>query len=138
MSETLKFNRIYYKKHNTSKIKIKNGTLVLNEDCDIVKIDKTEYDYQKAVVELDDQDLYDLMSGWENQINKYLEDQKVTPITILYDNKVYPKVCLDNLSNASVIKIKGVWINDENKPFLQLWLELKKKNNRNFFCFKKL
>ena len=123
MSETLKFNRIYYKKHNTSKIKIKNGILVVNEDCDIVKIDKTEYDYQKAVVELDDQDLYDLMSGWENQINKYLEDQKVTPITILYDSKVYPKTCLDNPSNASVIKIKGVWINDENKPFLQLWLE---------------
>ena len=138
MSETLKFNRIYYKKHNTSKIKIKNGTLVLNEDCDIVKIDKTEYDYQKAVVELDDQDLYDLMSGWENQINKYLEDQKVTPITILYDNKVYPKVCLDNPSNASVIKIKGVWINDENKPFLQLWLELIKKTIVIFFCFKKL
>ena len=123
MSETLKFNRVYYKKHNTSKIKIKNGILVLNEDCDIVKIDKTEFDYQKAVVELDDQDLYDLMSGWENQINKYLEDQKVTPITILYDNRIYPKTCLDNLSNASVIKIKGVWINDENKPFLQLWLE---------------
>ena len=123
MSETLKFNRVYYKKHNTSKIKIKNGILVLNEGCDIVKIDKTEFDYQKAVVELDDQDLYDLMSGWENQINKYLEDQKVTPITILYDNRIYPKTCLDNPSNASVIKIKGVWINDENKPFLQLWLE---------------
>ena len=118
MSKTLKFNRVYYKKHNTSKIRIKNGTLVLNEDCDIVKIDKTEYE-----LELDDQDLYDLMSGWENQINKYLEDQKVTPITILYDNRVYPKTCLDNPSNASVIKIKGVWINDENKPFLQLWLE---------------
>ena len=114
---------MYYKKHNTSKIKIKNGVLVLNEDCDIVKIDKTEFDYQKAVVELDDQDLYDLMSGWEDQINKYLEDQKVTSLTILYDNKVYPKTYLDNPSNASVIKIKGVWINDENKPFLQLWLE---------------
>ena len=123
MSETLKFNRVYYKKNNTSKIKIKNGTLVLNEDCEIVKIDKTEYDYQKAVVELDDQVLYDLMSVWEDQINKYLEDQKVTSLTILYDNKVYPKTYLDNPSNASVIKIKGVWINDENKPFLQLWLE---------------
>ena len=123
MSETLKFNRIYYKKHNTSKIKIKNGTLVLNEDCDIVKIDKTEYDYQKAVVELDDQDLYDLMSGWEDQINKYLEEQRVTPVTILYDNRIYPKTYLDNPSNASVIKIKGVWINDEIKPFRQLLLE---------------
>ena len=120
MSETLKFNRVYYKKHNTSKIKIKNGTLVLNEDCDIVNIDKTEFDYQKAIVELDDQDLYDLMSGWEDQINKYLEEQGVTPVTILYDNRICPKTYLDN---PSVIKIKGVWINDENKPFLQLWLE---------------
>ena len=123
MSETLKFNRVYYKKNNTSKIKIKNGTLVLNEDCEIVKIDKTEYYYQKTVVELDDQVLYDLMSVWEDQVNKYLEEQGVTPLTILYDNKVYPKTYLDNPSNASVIKIKGVWINDENKPFLQLWLE---------------
>ena len=123
MSETLKFNRVYYKKNNTSKIKIKNGTLVLNGDCKIVKIDKTEYDYQKAVVELDDQALYDLMSEWEDRVNKYLEEQELTPVTILYDNKVYPKTYLDNPSNASVIKIKGVWINNENKPFLQLWLE---------------
>ena len=123
MGETLKFNRVYYKKNNTSKIKIKNGTLVLNEDCEIVKIDKTEYDYQKAVVELDDQALYDLMSEWEDRVNKYLEEQELTSVTILYDNKVYPKTYLDNPSNASVIKIKGVWINNENKPFLQLWLE---------------
>ena len=123
MSETLKFNRVYYKKNNTSKIKIKNGTLVLNEDCEVVKIDKTEYDYQKAVVELDDQALYDLMSGWEDRVNKYLEEQELTSVTVLYDNKVYPKTYLDNPSNASVIKIKCVWIYNENKPFLQLWLE---------------
>ena len=123
MGETLKFNRVYFKKHNTSKIKIKNGTLVLNEDCDIVKIDKTEYDYQKAVVELDDQALYDLMSGWEDRVNKYLEEQELTPVTILYENKIYPKTYLDDPSKASVFKIKGVWINNENKPFLQLWLE---------------
>ena len=123
MSETLKFNRVYFKKHNTSKIKIKNGTLVLNEDCKIVKIDKTEYDYQKAVVELDDQALYDLVSGWEDRVNKYLEKQELTPVTILYENKIYPKTYLDDPSKASVIKIKGVWINNENKPFLQLLLE---------------
>ena len=123
MNETLKFNCVYYKKHNASKIKIKNGILVLNEDCDIVKIDKTDYDYRKAIVELDDQDSYDLKSGWEDRINKYLEDQGVTPITILYDNGIYSKTYLDNPSNASVIKIKGVWINEENKPFLQIWLE---------------
>ena len=63
------------------------------------------------------------MSGWEDRINKCLEDQGVPPITILHDNRIYPKTYLDNPSNASVIKIKGVWINDENKSFLQLWLE---------------
>ena len=63
------------------------------------------------------------MSGWEDRVNEYLEEQGVTSVTILYDNKVYPKTYLDNPSNASVIRIKGVWINDENKPFLQLWLE---------------
>ena len=123
MSEALKFNRVYYKKHNTIKIKIKNGILDLNEDCDIVKIDKTKYDYRKAFVELDNQDLYDLISVWEDQIDKYLKDQGVTSITILYDNRIFPKTYLDNPSIASVIKIKGVWINDQNKPFLQLWLE---------------
>ena len=123
MNETLKFNRVYYKKHNTSKIKIKNGTLVLNEDCDIIKIDKTDYDYRKAVVELDTQDLYDLMNKWEDQINKYLVEQGVPPITILYDDKIYPKTYLDNKTNAGVIKIKGVWINDKKKTFPQLWLE---------------
>ena len=63
------------------------------------------------------------MSRWEDRINKYLEDQGVTPITILYDNRIYSKTYFDNPSNASVIKIKGVWINEENKPFLQTWLE---------------
>ena len=60
------------------------------------------------------------MDKWEDQINKYLVDQGIPSITILYDNRIYPKTYLDNPTNASVIK---VWINDENKPFLQLWLE---------------
>ena len=63
------------------------------------------------------------MSVWEDQINKYLEDQSILPITILYENRIYCKTYLDNPANASIIKIKGVRINDENKPFIQLWLE---------------
>ena len=63
------------------------------------------------------------MSVWEDQINKYLEDQSIPPITILYENRIYCKTYLDNPTNASIIKIKGVRINDENKPFIQLWLE---------------
>ena len=61
------------------------------------------------------------MDKWEDQINKYLEEQSIPPITILYANMIYPKTYLDNPSNASVIKIKGIWFNNkENKSFLQL------------------
>ena len=123
MNEILKFDRVNYEKYNTSRINIENGILVLKEHCKILKIDKTKYDYQKAVIQLEQPDLYNLVKLWETQINGYLKGEGIPPITVLYDNKIYPKTYLDNPSNASVIKIKGVWINDENKSFLQLWLE---------------
>ena len=123
MNEILKFDRVNYEKYNTSRINIENGILVLKEHCKILKIDKTKYDYQKAVIQLEQPDLYNLVKLWETQINGYLKGEGIPPVTILYGNKNYPKTYLDNPSNASVIKIKGVWINDENKSFLQLLLE---------------
>ena len=63
------------------------------------------------------------MEKWEDQINKYLVDQSIPPITILYENRIYCKTYLDNPTNVSIIKIGSIWINDENKPFPQLWLE---------------
>ena len=65
MNETLKFNRVYYKKYNTSRINIENGILILNEHCKVLKIDKTKYDYKKAVVQLEQPDLCNLMKLWE-------------------------------------------------------------------------
>ena len=119
----LEFDPVYYEKYNTSRINIENGILVLKEHCKTLKIDETKYDYRKAVVQLDQPDLCNLMKLWETQINGYLKGEGIPPITIVYGNKIYPKTIIHNPTNASIIKIKSVWINDENKPFLQLWLE---------------
>ena len=123
MNEILKSDRVYYEKYNTSRINIENGILVLKENCKTLKIDKTKYGNQKAVLQLDQPDLCNLMKLWETQINGYLKGEGIRPITILYGNKIYPKTIIHNPTDASIIKIKSVWINDENKPFLHLWLE---------------
>ena len=123
MNEILKFDRVNYEKYNTSRINIENGILVLKEHCNVLKIDKTKYGYQKAVLQLVQPDLCNLTKLWKTQINGYLKGEGIPPITILYGNKIYPKTIIHNPTNASTIKIKSVWINDENKPFLQLWLE---------------
>ena len=121
MNEILKFDRVYYEKYNTSRINIENGILVLKENCKVLKIDKTKHGYLKAIVQLDQPDLCNLVKLWETQINGYLKGEGIPPITILYGNKI--KTIIHNTTDASIIKIKSVWINDENKPFLQLWLE---------------
>ena len=123
MNEILKFDREYYEKYNTSRINIENGILILNEHCKVLKIDKMKYDYKKAVVQLEQPDLCNLMKLWEKQINGYLKGEGIPPITIVYGNKIYPKTIIHNPTDVSIIKIKSVWINNENKPFLQLWLE---------------
>ena len=119
----LKFDRVNYEKYDNSKINIENGILVLKEHCEVLKIDKTKYDYQKAFVQLGQPDLYDLMKVWEVQVNEYLKGEGIPPIKNLYGNKIYPKTIIHNPTDASIIKIKSVWVNNENKPFLQLWLE---------------
>ena len=43
---------------------------------------------------------------------------------ILYGNKIYPKTLLYAVKkNNNYIKVKGIWVNEQNKPFIQLWLE---------------
>ena len=125
MNEILKFDRVYYEKYNTSRIDIENGILVVKEHCEILKIDGTKYGYRKAVLQLDQPDLCNLMELWETQIhvNGYLKGEDIPPITIVYGNMIYPKTIIHNPTTTSIIEIKSVWINDENKPFLQLWLE---------------
>ena len=125
MDEKLEFTHKYYNKYNTIRINIENGSLKLKEeDFRIInEIEETDYDYRKAVVELEQPDLCKLINKWETQINKHLKGNKIPPITILYGNKICSKTYLDKPTNVSIIKIGSIWINAEKKPFRQLWLE---------------
>ena len=124
MSE-LKFNRVNNEKYNTVSINIEHAFLTLKENCEILKIEKTKWHYRKTVIQLNQPDLCETIKLWETQINDYLKGEGISPITILYGNKIYPKTLLYVAKKGKVnyIKFKGIWVNDSNKPFLQLWLE---------------
>ena len=117
----LKFDSEDFEKYGTKRVNIQNGFLKLKTgDFIIIKTEKTKYGYQKALLQLDQPDLRDLMKDLEAQINEYLKNEGIGPITILYGNKIYLKT---HIRNTSSIKIRNVWITNENKPFPQLWLE---------------
>ena len=121
----LKFNRVNNDKYNTASINIENAFLTLKENCEILKIEKTKWHYKKTVIQLNQPDLCETIKLWETQINDYLKGEGISPITILYNKKIYPKTLLYVVKKGKVnyIKLKGIWVNDNNKPFLQLWLE---------------
>ena len=70
MSE-LEFSRRNNEKYNTISITIEKGGLVLKENYEILKIDKTKWGYKKAVIQLNDPDLLERIKQWETQINDY-------------------------------------------------------------------
>ena len=72
MSE-LRFSRNNNEKYNTISITIENGFLTLKENYEILKIDKTKWNYKKAVIRLDDLDLLERIKQWETRINDYLK-----------------------------------------------------------------
>ena len=123
MSE-LKFNRINNDKYNTVSINIEHAFLTLR-DCEILKIEKTKWYYRKTVIQLNQPDLYEKIKLWETQINDYLKGEGISPITILYNKKIYPKTLLYVIKKGKVnyIKLNGIWVNESNKSFPQLWLE---------------
>ena len=120
----LKFSRLNNDKYNTVSINIENAFLTLR-DCEILKIEKTKYHYRKTVIQLNQTDLYEKIKLWETQINDYLKGEGIGSITILYNKKIYPKTLLYVIKKGKVnyIKLKGIWVNESNKPFPQLWLE---------------
>ena len=114
-------------KYNTISFTIERGFLTLKENYEILMIDKTKWIYKTAVVQLKDPDLLERIKQWETQINAYLDRKYIEPITLLYGNRIYPKTLLkctkkkrNNIINY--IKLKSIWVNDKNKPFIQLWL----------------
>ena len=122
MSE-LKFTRANNKEHNTVSINIENAFITIKkEDYIIINLEKNKFGYRKANIKIINHDLKEKLKSWETQINDYLKSEDIEPTTLLYGNRIYPKTSLLFAENEGHhIKVKSIWVNDKNKPFIQLW-----------------
>ena len=121
----LKFTRVNNEQYNTVSINIENAIIqIKNEDYYTIETLKTKFGYIKSTIKIINEDLKDKLKSWETEINEYLKDEVGTgAITILYGGRIYPKLSslIGQEKKEQHIKIKSVWINEKNKPFIQLW-----------------
>ena len=124
MSE-LKFTRVKNEEYNTVSINIENAIIeIKNKDYYIFDKQKTKFGYQKVNLGLLNDDIKEKLKTWETEINEYLKNEMGTgPVKIVYNNKLYTKhyIKINQEENKYFIKISGVWINENNKPFVQLY-----------------
>ena len=124
MSE-LKFTRVNNEQYNTVSINIENAFIeIVKDDYHIMDSSKTKFGYIKADIQINNDDLINKLKSWETEINEYLKNEVGTnAVTILYGNRIYPKVSdlIGQKKEEHHIKIKSVWINENNKPFVQLY-----------------
>ena len=124
MSE-LKFTRVNNEEYNMVSINIENAIIdIKNKDYNTINTEKTKFGYIKSTIKIINEDLKDKLKTWETEINEYLKNEVGTgPITILYGGWIYPKLLslIGQEKEEHHIKIKSVWINENNKPFVQLW-----------------
>ena len=124
MSE-LKFTRVNNEEYNTVSINIENAFIeIVKDDYQIMDRSKTKFGYIKAIIQIINDELKNKLKLWETEINEYLKNEVGTgSVTILYGNSIYPKVSglIGQEKEERHIKIKSVWIDEKNKPFVQLW-----------------
>ena len=124
MSE-LNFSRENNEKYNTVSINIENAITEITEDeYYTMSTEKTKFGYKKSTIKINNEDLINKLKSWETEINEYLKSEVGTePITILYGKNIYPKVSsmIGQEKEEHHIKISSIWINENNKPFVQLW-----------------
>ena len=123
MSE-LKLSRKDNKKYGTLSITITQGVLPLKGNFEIIENARTKWNYRKAVIQLTP-DQCEAIEKWETQINEYLKTQCVGPVIFLYGNRIYPRTNYNKRDAKHGMRIRpsGIWVNYENKPHLQYWLE---------------
>ena len=124
MSE-LKFSRVNNEEYNTVSVNIENAIIdIKEEDYKVLDRSKTKYGYTKAIIIILNDEIKDKLKLWEVQINDYLKCEVGTgAVTVLYGNRIYPKVSglIGQEKEEHQFKIKSVWINENNKPFMQLY-----------------
>ena len=124
MSE-LKFYCVDNEEYKTKSVFVENAIIdIKEEDYIIIDRTKTKFGYTKADIRILKDDLKNKLKIWEEQINEYLKNEVGTgAITILYGNRIYPKVSglIGQEKEEIQLKIKSIWINENNKPFVQLY-----------------
>ena len=124
MSE-LKFTRVNNEKYNTVSINIENAFIEIKKnDYQIMDRSKTKFGYIQAKIKINNDDLINKLKSLETEINEYLKNEVGTnAVTILYGGWIYPKVStlIGQEKKEHHIEIKSVWINENNKPFVQLY-----------------
>ena len=121
----LKFVCVDNKEHNTKSVYVEGAIKDIKEE-DYIIIDKikTKFGYTKTTIRILKDDLKDQLKIWEVQINEYLKNKVGTgAITILYGNKVFPKVTglIGQDREERQFKITSIWINENNKAFVQFY-----------------
>ena len=121
----LKFSCVDNKEHNTKTVYVEGAIIdIKEEDYKIIDRTKTKFGYEKADIRILKDDLKDQLKIWEKQINVYLKYEVGTgEITILYGNLIFPRVnsLIGQDKEEIQFKIKSIWINERNKPFVQLY-----------------
>ena len=124
MSE-LKFYCVDNEEYKTKSVFVENAIIdIKEEDYIITDRTKTKFGYTKADIRILKDDLKNKLKIWEEEINEYLKNEVGTEaITILYGNRIYPKVSglIGQDKEEFQFKIKSIWINEKNKPFVQLY-----------------
>ena len=124
MSE-LKFNRVDNEQYKTISINIENAIIDIKfEDYYTLQTQKTKFGYIKSTIKIINNEIKNKLKIWEEQINEYLKNEIGTgAITILYGDRAYPKLSalIGQNRREQHISIRSVWINEKNKPFVQLW-----------------
>ena len=124
MSE-LKFNRVDNKQYKTISVNIENAIIDIKfEDYYTLQTQKTKFGYIKSTIKIINNEIKNKLKIWEEQINEYLKNEIGTgAITILYGDRAYPKLSalIGQNRREQHISIRSVWINEKNKPFVQLW-----------------
>ena len=124
MSE-LNFYCVDNEEYKTKSVFVENAIIdIKEEDYKIIDRTKTKFGYEKANIKIFNDDLKNKLKIWEEQINEYLKNEVgVKAITILYGNRIYPKVSglIGQDKEEIQLKIKSIWINENNKPFVQLY-----------------
>ena len=124
MSE-LKFNRVDNEQYNTISVNIENAIIdIKQEDYYTLQTQKTKFGYIKSTIKIINNEIKNKLKIWEKQINEYLKNEIGTgAITILYGDRAYPKLSalIGQNKREQHISIRSIWINEKNKPFVQLW-----------------